>query len=144
MIVLAALAVGLTVVGTGAEAASHVSVNAKPTPAQTAAVKQANPNEADFAYETPFLVGQAYLNGDRHGVRRPDLMIISQNPLNCGTECNVEALLATADGYAAKEIPLGILSSDGEFTVLDALHHGMHDRRVSNGHVFKWDGKQYQ
>ena len=41
MIVLTALAVGLMVVRDGGEAASHVSSDAKSTPAQTAAVKRA-------------------------------------------------------------------------------------------------------
>jgi hypothetical protein len=142
-IVLVVLAAGLTVVGTGAEAASHLSVSAKPTPAQTAAVKQAE--GADFANTPPFLVGQAYLNADRHGVRRPDLIIMSVNQYNCGTGgCGVTALLATANGYAAKEIDLVIISRDGEFTVLDAVHHGMHDLRASNGGVFRWDGTQYR
>lgn len=140
IIVLAALAAGLTVVGTEAEAASHVSLDAKPTPAQTAAVKRAF--GADFADMTPFLVGQADLKGDH----RPDLIIWSQNPLNCGSGgCGVSALLATANGYAAKGTDLGILSQGGDFVVLDAVHHGMHDLRFDNGsHVFRWDGTQYR
>jgi hypothetical protein len=141
MIVLAALAAGLiTVVGTGAEAASHVSLDAKPTPAQMATVKLAF--GADFADMTPFLVGQADLNGDG----RSDLIILSQNPLNCGSGgCEVFALLATANGYAAKGIDLGILSQGRDFVVLDAVHQSMHDLKVDNGsHVFSWDGKQYQ
>jgi len=153
MIVLAALAAALTVVGTGAEAESHVSLNAKPTPAQTAAVQRAfGPDISDM---TPFFVGQAYLSGDGHGDRRPDLMIWSQNSLNCGSGgCGVSALLATANGYGAKGIELGILSLGGGFVVLDAVHQGMHDLRFdhepskhgfdSNSHVFRWDGKQYQ
>lgn len=153
MIVSTALVAALTVVGTGAKAELHVSLNAQPTPAQTAAVKRAF--GADFADMTPFLVGQAYLSGDHHGDRRPDLIIWTQNRLNCGSGgCGVSALLATANGYAAKGIDLGILSQGGDFVILDAVHHGMHDLRFdhepakhgfdSNGHVFRWDGKQYQ
>jgi hypothetical protein len=143
MIVSAALAAALTVVGAGAEAESHVSLNAKPTPAQTAAVKRAF--GADFADMTPFLVGQAHLSGDRHG-DRPDLIIWTQNRLYCGSGgCGVSALLATANGYAAKGIDLGILSQGGDVVVLDAVHHGMHDLRFdSASHVFRWNGKQYQ
>ena len=91
---------------------------------------------------TPFLVGQADLKGDH----RPDLIIWSQNPLNCGSGgCGVSALLATANGYAAKGTDLGILSQGGDFVVLDAVHHGMHDLRFDNGsHVFRWDGTQYR
>jgi hypothetical protein len=132
------MALGQTKAGAGA--ASHVSLDAKPTPAQTAAVKRAF--GADFADMTPFLVGQADLNGDG----RPDLIILSQNPLNCGSGgCEVSALLATANGYAAKGIDL-FLSSERDFVVLDAVHHGMHDLRVAKmgSHLFSWDGKQYQ
>jgi hypothetical protein len=40
---------------------------------------------------------------------------------------------------------LGILSQGGDFVVLDAVHHGMHDLRFDNGsHVFRWDGTQYR
>lgn len=139
MFVLAALAAGLTVVGAGAEAESHVSLDAKPTPDQTVAVKRAF--GADFAEMTPFLVGQADLNGDG----RPDLIILTQNSLYCGSHgCGLYALLATANGYAAKGIDLGIIA-EGDFAVLVALHKGMHDIRVDNGtHLFVWDGKQYR
>jgi hypothetical protein len=140
MIVLAALAAGLMVVGTRAEAASHVSLDAKPTPAQTAAVKLAF--GADFADMAPFLVGQADLNGDG----RPDLIIVSQNPMNCGSHgCNVFALLATANGYADKGIDLNFIFGGEYILILDTVHNGMHDFRGDNGsHVFVWDGKQYQ
>jgi hypothetical protein len=122
------------------KAVSHVSLDAKPTPAQTAAVKRAF--GADFKDMAPFLVGQADLNGDG----RPDLIILSQNSLNCGSHgCAVSALLSTANSYAAKGIDLGILSGGGYILVLDAVHNGMHDIRVDNGSVvFSWDGKQYQ
>jgi hypothetical protein len=122
MIVLAALAAGLMVVGAEAGAASHVWTIAKPTPAQTAAVKLAF--GTDFADMTPLLVGQADLNGDG----RPDLIIYSQNPLNCGSGgCEVFALLATTNGYATKGFDLEILSQGNDFVVLDAVHNGMHD-----------------
>jgi hypothetical protein len=120
--------------------ASHVSTDAKPTPAQTAAVKLAF--GANFADMAPFHVGQADLNGDG----RPDLIIVSQNPLNCGSHgCNVFALLATANGFAAKGIDLGIIFQGKDFVVLDTVHNGMHDLRVDNGSdVLVWGGKQYQ
>lgn len=141
MIVFAALAAGLMVVGTEAEAASHVSTDAKSTPAQTAAVKLAF--GADFVNMTPFTVGQADLNGDG----RPDLIIAVENANWCGgpNGCELFALLSTANGYAAKGIDLGIISKGNDFVVLDTVHIGMHDLRVDNGsHLFVWDGRQYQ
>ena len=96
---------------------------------------------ADFAHLTPFLVGQADLTGDH----RPDLIIMSQNPYNCGSAgCGIEALLATAHGYAAKPIDLGMMSFDGKLLVLDAVHQGMHDLSLGGSTTIQVERKLLQ
>ncbi|MGH7100765.1 MAG: hypothetical protein ACREFJ_00050 [Acetobacteraceae bacterium] len=137
-IVSAALIAGLIMNGTEVQAASVVMPNAQPTPTQTAAVRHAFGKE--FADIAPFVVGEADLNGDGH----PDLIVQTRNSDFCGgLGCSWYALLATANGYAAKGIDLGVLSF-GTVTILDTVHHGMHDLRFDEGtHVFRWNGREY-
>jgi hypothetical protein len=132
----AVVAVGLTI-AMRAEAATVVTPEAKPTPAQETAVKKVL---APGDRNEPFTVGTADLNGDG----KPDLIAQFTSMMECGTAgCSAVAVLATANGYAGKAIVLANFHE--RVTVLDTMHHGMHDLKFDDAsYIFKWNGKAYQ
>ena len=118
-----------------------VTVEAKPTPAELAAVKLALGK--DDLKALPVQLGHADLNGDH----RPDLIFRSYSEGYCWqistSACATWALLATPAGYARQLIVLA--QSDGKVFVLPTMHHGMHDLRYEGGSkTFAWSGKSYQ
>ncbi|WP_322997991.1 hypothetical protein [Castellaniella sp.] len=118
--------------------APGVTINDKPTMAETQALKQAM--GADYSDLQPFDVGHADLDDDH----RPDLLARSDSTGGCGSAgCQTYAVLATSTGYARKSIRLA--TAGGKVFVLPSKHHGMHDLRFESGtYTFKWNGKEYQ
>lgn len=139
-----ALCIMLAVAGK-AHAATTVTPDASPTAAQTAAARRALPNdfrEAERISHHPltFTVGLADLNGDG----RPDLIIHYTDRGWCGSSgCLSYALLAGPGGYSTQAITLVYFGQT--MTVLDSIHHGMHDLRFDDStYVFRWTGTAYQ
>lgn len=119
-----------------AKAAAVVTPHAKPTPAQTTAVRKAV--TADMR-TGEFLVGIGDLNGDG----KKDIIALYQGGMWCGSGgCSAVAVLAAANGYTRKAINLPNFTD--HVRVLDAKHHGMHDLQFDDAHkVFRWTGKIY-
>ena len=115
-----------------------IAVDAEPTPAETAALKQALGPE-DYGDMQPLTVGHADLNGDR----RPDLLARSDGMGGCGSAgCQTWAVLATPSGYAPTAITLAVAA--GKVFVLPTIHEGMHDLRFESGSsIFEWNGREY-
>ena len=87
-----------------------IAVNTEPTPAETAAIKQALGPE-DYGDMQPLTVGHADLNGDR----RPDLLARSDGMGGCGSAgCQTWAVLATPSGYAPTAITLAVAAGKPE------------------------------
>lgn len=135
----------LAVAGT-ARAATTISLDVPPTAAEMAAARRALPHR-DFvdaeAYHHPltFTVGHADLNGDG----RPDLIIHYTNAEGqCARDgCPTFALLDGPNGYSSHPISLALFFGK-TMTILDTVHHGMHDLRFGNStSVFRWDGTYY-
>lgn len=128
-----------------ARAVTTVTPDAPPTAAQTAAVRRALPGDFRLAEQMShrplqFTVGFADLNGDG----RPDLIIHYTDQGWCGSSgCLAYALLAGPGGYSTHAIALVYFV--GTMTVLDSIHHGMHDLRYDDStYVFHWTGTAYQ
>jgi hypothetical protein len=129
-----------------ASAATTLTPDAPPTAAQTAAARRALPNDFSETEQSEhrrlkFTVGLADLNGDG----RPDLIIHYTDEDFCGSSgCSAYALLArTGGGYSAQPVTLAYFGRT--MTVLDSIHHGMHDLRYDGAtHVFRWTGTAYQ
>ena len=120
-----------------AGAATVAVANAKPTPAQAAAVRRAvTPDMRDAS----FTVATADINGDG----KPDLIALYQGGMWCGSGgCSAVAVLANATGYAGKAI--GLPNFNERDLVLDAMQGGMHDLRVDQAtYVFTWSGSAYR
>lgn len=135
------LAAALILVATAAVAVPHgqsVSLDASPTPAEAAALKQAL--GTDFGAMSPFYLAHADLNDDG----RPDLIARSDSAGWCGSlGCATYALLATRQGFADQAIRLS--NAYGPVEILPGVDHGMHELRFSDGdHVFRWSGKIYR
>ena len=130
-----------------ARAATIVTPNGTPTAAQTAAVHRALPGDfkdAELMSHHPlqFTVGLADLNGDG----KPDLIIQEISSGFCGMQnCPAYALLAVPGGYSTHAITLALFPPGATVTVLDSMHHGMHDLRFDNSkYVFRWTGAAYR
>ena len=121
-------------------AAATVTPDASPTAAQTAAVRRALSRDFKSDPKLTFTVGFADLNGDNE----PDLIIHYTDQGFCGSSgCLAYALLAVPGGYSQSAIMLAYFSQD--MTVLDSVHHGLHDLRFDNAtHVFRWNGTAYR
>lgn len=134
----------LAITGTAC-AATTVTPDAPPTAAQTTAVRRALPEDFRDAermshHPLTFTVGFADLNGDG----RPDLIIHYTDQGWCGSSgCLGYALLAAPGGYSTHAITLVLFVRT--MTVLDSIHHGMHDLRFDGStYVFRWTGTAYQ
>lgn len=110
---------------------------ARPTPAQAAAVRAA---VAPDMREDPFTVGFGDLNGDG----RPDLVAHYQGTMWCGSGgCTSVAILAAVDGYSSKAINLPNFIE--KIAILPSTHNGMHDLRFDDAtYVYKWTGTEYR
>ena len=129
-----------------AHAATTVTPDGTPTAAQTGAVRHALPGDFKSAelmshHPLQFKVGLADLNGDG----KPDLVIQEISSGFCGMQnCPAYALLAVPGGYSSHAITLALFPPGAAITVLDSMHHGMHDLRFDGGtHVFRWTGAAY-
>ncbi len=135
------LAAALILLATAAPAAppgQSVTLDAKPTLAETAALQQALGKDYDAM--SPFNLAHADLNDDG----RPDLIARSDSAGWCGSlGCATYALVATAQGFATHAIPLA--TAYGPVEILPGIDHGMHQLRFSDGdHIFRWSGKTYR
>lgn len=128
-----------------AHAAVTAKTDAKPSSAELAAARRAL--AGDFGetvqaehHQLKIRVGHADLNGDG----RPDLIIVEDDPLFCGSHgCSAYALLRTRAGYSTQPIQLAIF--DDQVTVLDSSHKGMRNLRFDNSTVvFRWTGTAYK
>lgn len=138
------LCTALAIAGT-AHAAMTITPNAPPTAAEIAAVRRALPGDFRDAermshHPLTFTVGHVDLNGDG----RPDLIVHYTDQGWCGSHgCIAYALLAHPGGYSTHAITLVYFV--GTMTVLNAIHHGMHDLRFDNStYVFHWTGTAYR
>lgn len=134
----------LAIAGT-AHAAETITPDAPPTAAEIAAARRALPGDFRDAermshHPLTFTVGLADLNGDG----RTDLIIHYTDQGWCGSSgCLAYALLAGPGGYSSHAIMLVYFV--GTMTVLDSMHHGMHDLRFDDStHVFRWTGTAYR
>lgn len=132
-------------VGSTARAATTVTPDARPTAAETAAARRALPGDFRDAermshHPLTFTVGLADLNSDG----RPDLIIHYTDQGWCGSHgCLAYALLAGPGGYSRHAIMLVYFGRT--MTVLNAVHHGMHDLRFDgSSYVFRWTGTAYR
>ena len=128
-------------------AAKTITPDAPPTAAEIAAARRALPGDFKDAerieHHTPtFSVGLVDLNGDG----KADLIIHFDDPLECGMQdCSAYALLAVPGGYCTHAITLALSPPSATMTVLDSIHHGMHDLRYDHStYVFRWTGTAYQ
>lgn len=140
------LCTALTSAGT-VLAAETITPDAPPTAVETAAARRALPDDFRDAeriehHPPAFTVGHADLNGDGN----PDLIIHFDDPLECGMQyCSAYALLAVAGGYSTQPITLALFPPHATMTILDSIHHGMHDLRYDDStYVFSWTGTAYQ
>lgn len=136
-------------------AASHypqtVRLDSTPTPAEAGVVREVlgramapdwGNYERSKGHPIGFTVGHADLNGDG----RPDLLVwLGDFEFGfCGSAgCAGYAILATADGYAAR--PIDLATFYDTVTVLPTAHHGMHDLRYDDArYIFRWTGRGYR
>lgn len=128
-------------------AAETITPDAPPTAIERAAARRALPSDFRDAeqiehHPPTFTVGHADLNGDG----KPDLIIHFSDPLECGMQnCWAYALLAVPGGYSTHPITLALFPPHATMTILDSIHHGMHDLRYDDStYVFRWTGTAYQ
>ena len=136
-IALMLVAGGMATQAAAADGPIAVTVDARPTAAETTALERAL--GSDYGDMHPLTVGHVDLNGDH----RPDLLARSDGMGGCGSAgCHTWAVLATPSGYAPTAITLAVAA--GKVFVLPAIHNGMHDLRFESGtYVFQWNGKEY-
>ena len=92
--------------------------------------------------ELDYAVGEADLNDDG----RPDLLAQYVDSHFCGSGgCSTVLVMATAQGYAARALPLQVLVQPGEkLTVLSSLHQRMRDLCYESAYISKWNGNGYE
>jgi len=141
-IVCTAVALGALCTAAGA---APINVSGKPTAAEWAAVRRADPApfrdvEKTEGHKMELAVAKADVNGDG----RPDLIAQYADMSYCGSAgCSSVIVMATPKGYAAKSI--GLPNFHGTVNVLSTKHHGMKDLRFDDAtYVFKWNGRMYR
>lgn len=136
---LLAAALGLLTSAAWATGARLV-FDAKPSPVQSAAIRQATASDVDEVGvgKMDYVLALADLNDDG----RPDLLVWYQGSDFCGSAgCSGAIVLATPTGYAGRAI--GLPYFQGDLTVLPARHHGMHDLKFGDSPVWQWNGNAY-